>query len=111
MQSGLVIKNNIISCRGETFRPDYKEVPKIRSLLTKTPLLALTATATESMVDEIYDALHIKKTQTKLVGVVPDRLVYLISYLPIRNFFNKPDWKRFDLFRIYTVKGKAFNFL
>lgn len=59
--------------RGKTFRPEYLEVPKLRVLLSNTPVMCLTATATMSMITDIQKALHITKADMKFVSILPDR--------------------------------------
>ena len=46
-----------ISQWGYDFRPSYLEIAKIRQLLPDVPILALTATATPTVVDDIQDKL------------------------------------------------------
>lgn len=46
-----------ISQWGYDFRPSYLEIAKIREILPNTPVLALTATATPQVVDDICDKL------------------------------------------------------
>jgi ATP-dependent DNA helicase RecQ len=48
-----------ISQWGYDFRPSYLEIAKIRELLPNVPVLALTATATPQVVDDICDKLRI----------------------------------------------------
>ena len=60
-------------CRGKSFRHDYIQVPKVRVLLSNVPVMALTATATQEMVDEILMHLRISKDDTDFVAVLPDR--------------------------------------
>ncbi len=55
-----------ISQWGYDFRPSYLEIANIRSLLPDTPILALTATATPQVVNDIVErlTLHEEKTTT-----------------------------------------------
>ena len=50
-----------ISQWGYNFRPPYLRIAKIRDLLPKVPVLALTATATPDVVTDIMDKLEFKK--------------------------------------------------
>lgn len=50
-----------ISQWGYDFRPPYLEILKIRDLLPNVPVLALTATATENVVEDIQEKLGFKK--------------------------------------------------
>ncbi|MBF1067802.1 MAG: RecQ family ATP-dependent DNA helicase [Porphyromonadaceae bacterium] len=45
---------------GYDFRPSYLELPKLRPLLPDVPILALTATATEEVVQDIIQALEFR---------------------------------------------------
>ena len=59
--------------RGASFREDYLRVPKLRSII-HAPVLMLTATATEDMVKDIKEKLHLDPPVTvKMVAVLPDR--------------------------------------
>jgi ATP-dependent DNA helicase RecQ len=51
-----------ISQWGYDFRPSYLEIANIRSLLPDTPILALTATATPQVVDDICEKLTLHST-------------------------------------------------
>ena len=50
-----------ISQWGYDFRPSYLEIAKIREKLPDIPVLALTATATPKVVDDIQEKLLLKK--------------------------------------------------
>ena len=50
-----------ISKWGHDFRPEYREIASIRSLLKKTPFLALTATATKKVQEDIVETLHLSQ--------------------------------------------------
>jgi ATP-dependent DNA helicase RecQ len=50
-----------ISQWGYDFRPPYLHIAKIRELLTEAPVLALTATATPNVANDIMDKLNFKK--------------------------------------------------
>jgi ATP-dependent DNA helicase RecQ len=50
-----------ISQWGYDFRPSYLKIELLRELLPKTPVLALTATATKEVVKDIQEKLHFKK--------------------------------------------------
>ena len=53
-----------ISQWGYDFRPSYLEIANIRKLLPHVPVLALTATATPQVVDDIQEKLTRKTSQT-----------------------------------------------
>ena len=50
-----------ISQWGHDFRPAYLECAKLRELAPKTPIIALTATATQTVADDIVDSLQFTK--------------------------------------------------
>ena len=52
-----------ISQWGYDFRPSYLEIANIRTLLPEIPILALTATATPQVVDDICEKLTLHATQ------------------------------------------------
>jgi ATP-dependent DNA helicase RecQ len=47
-----------ISQWGYDFRPSYLKIAELRDLLPGVPVLALTATATADVVDDIQEKLH-----------------------------------------------------
>jgi len=50
-----------ISSYGFDFRPKYKEIVKIRKLLTNVPVLAVTATATDKVTNDIKKMMKMEK--------------------------------------------------
>ena len=57
-----------ISQWGYDFRPSYLEIDAIRKLLPKVPVLALTATATPKVIEDIQEKLTRKTSQTGKTG-------------------------------------------
>lgn len=55
-----------ISMWGHDFRPDYLQIPQALPTLGQPPILAITATATERMADEIGRALQRRLTVTRI---------------------------------------------
>ncbi|MEA1874627.1 MAG: ATP-dependent DNA helicase RecQ [Bacteroidota bacterium] len=55
-----VDESHCISQWGYDFRPSYLEIANIRELIPDVPILALTATATPEVVDDIQDKLQFK---------------------------------------------------
>lgn len=67
-----------ISQWGYDFRPSYLHIAKIREILPDVPVLALTATATPAVVDDIMDKLHFKEKQVFRMSFERGNLVYVV---------------------------------
>lgn len=57
----VVDESHCISQWGYDFRPSYLKIADIRDILTDVPVLALTATATTDVVDDIQERLRFKE--------------------------------------------------
>lgn len=79
-----------ISQWGYDFRPSYLEISKIREILPDVPILALTATATPNVVDDIQEKLQFpkknvfrksfeRKNLNYIVRNVEDKLTHLLK--------------------------------
>ena len=68
-----------ISQWGYDFRPAYLEIANIRHLLPDIPILALTATATPRVVEDIQDKLSIQNTSDTLSGFNVFRMSFELS--------------------------------
>ncbi|XP_070538002.1 ATP-dependent DNA helicase RecQ-like [Ptychodera flava] len=64
---------------GDDFRPEYKQVSVLRSLIT-CPVVMLTATATEAMRHKILTNLLLNDSMVKTVAVIPDRPNIFLHY-------------------------------
>ena len=58
-----------ISQWGYDFRPSYLQIAQIRKLVPDVPVLALTATATPQVVDDIQERLKVQKTEDQSFNV------------------------------------------
>lgn len=52
-----------VSSYGFDFRPKYREIFKIRDLLTNVPIMAVTATATDKVINDIKTLLYMEKCE------------------------------------------------
>lgn len=66
-----------ISQWGYDFRPPYLKIAELRELHPNVPVLALTATATPDVVDDIQEKLAFKKKHVLQKSFVRDNLAYL----------------------------------
>ena len=67
-----------ISQWGYDFRPPYLEIVNIRELMPKTPVIALTATATSEVVKDIQERLEFKKENVFQKSFSRGNLAYVI---------------------------------
>lgn len=79
--SFLVIdESHCISQWGYDFRPSYLKIADIRSQLQDIPVLALTATATPEVVDDIQDRLHFKTKNVFRTSFYRKNLAYIVRH-------------------------------
>ena len=67
-----------ISQWGHDFRPSYLEIASIRNIIPNTPILALTATATNLVLKDIYKYLELKKFETFQTSFKRDNLSFWV---------------------------------
>ena len=83
----VVDESHCISQWGYDFRPSYLHIADIRKLLPENiPVLALTATATPDVVDDIQDKLLFKKKNLLKKSFIRENIAYIV-----RNTENKMD--------------------
>ena len=88
-----------ISQWGYDFRPSYLEIAKIRKLLPNVPVLALTATATPMVVNDIQERLSFKEKRVFKMSFERKNLAYVVR---------KANDKREELIHILSsMKGSA----
>ena len=75
-----------ISEWGHDFRPDYRNLRSLRTHLPDVPLIALTATATERVRQDIIDQLELRQPRTFLASLNRSNLSYLVR--PKRKSFD-----------------------
>lgn len=67
-----------ISQWGYDFRPSYLKIAELRNILPNAPVLALTATATPEVVDDIQDKLHFKEKNVFQKSFHRPNLIYVV---------------------------------
>ncbi|PLX04662.1 MAG: RecQ family ATP-dependent DNA helicase [Marinilabiliales bacterium] len=67
-----------ISQWGYDFRPPYLKIAEIRNLIPKVPVLALTATATPDVVNDIMDKLNFKNHNVIKAGFLRKNISYSV---------------------------------
>ncbi|MBI3335760.1 MAG: DNA helicase RecQ [Candidatus Portnoybacteria bacterium] len=68
-----------ISQWGHDFRPDYRELSKLRDLLPRAPIIALTATATERVRKDIVETLRLRDPRIFISSFNRPNLYYHIE--------------------------------
>lgn len=67
-----------ISQWGYDFRPSYLRIAELRDLLPDVPVLAVTATATPQVIDDIQEQLKFRKKNVLRTSYYRSNLVYLV---------------------------------
>ena len=102
-----------ISQWGYDFRPSYLEIAKIRKLVPKAPVLALTATATPAVVKDIQDKLAFPRSLSRIQSQskdLPNGNVFRMSFerKNLAYVVRKAPDKREQLLHILnSMKGTA----
>lgn len=81
MQISLLVVDeaHCISQWGYDFRPSYLQIAEIRELLPDTPILALTATATNDVIKDIQKQLHFKEENVFRKSFNRPNLTYIVK--------------------------------
>lgn len=88
-----------ISQWGYDFRPAYLTIADLRLLKPDVPMLALTATATPRVIDDIQDKLHFRRKNVIRMSFKRDNLTYMVLHTTD---------KQADLLRLLnTIEGSA----
>ncbi len=69
-----------ISQWGYDFRPSYLRIAELRQFHPKVPILALTATATSSVIEDIQDKLHFSRKNLLKTSFARPNLIYAVKY-------------------------------
>ncbi len=76
-----------ISQWGYDFRPSYLNIVNVRKLLPDVKMLALTATATPRVADDIQEKLGFKEKNLQKMSFHRDNLNYLVRYVENKNSY------------------------
>ena len=74
-----------VSQWGHDFRPDYLQIKTIRQVFKKTPVLALTASATKEVEADIIQQLELNKVQVFRQSFERQNLFYTVQYSEQKN--------------------------
>jgi len=78
-------ESHCISQWGYDFRPSYLKIIQLRELIPDVPVLALTATATPEVVDDIQDRLGFAKKNVFRKSFERSNLSYLVRHVEDKN--------------------------
>lgn len=74
-----------ISEWGHNFRPAYRHISELRELVPSTTILALTATATSSVIDDIQQNLGFKEKNLIQSSFMRENLSYVVDNIEDKN--------------------------
>lgn len=75
-----------ISQWGYDFRPSYLNIANIRTMKPGTPILALTATATPDVVNDIQEKLHFEKKNVFKMSFERKNLAYIVRTVEDKDY-------------------------
>lgn len=75
-----------ISQWGYDFRPSYLNIADIRTMKPDTPILALTATATPDVVNDIQEKLHFEKKNVFKMSFERKNLAYIVRTVEDKDY-------------------------
>jgi len=78
-------ESHCISQWGYDFRPSYLKIAELREIVPNVPFLALTATATPDVVDDIQEKLQFKEKNVLQKSFERKNLVYLVRKVEDKN--------------------------
>lgn len=96
----VVDEAHCISEWGFDFRPDYLRLRELFSREGRPPILALTATANDTVVEDIISYLHLRQPHIERRPI--DRPAISYQVLPLESQLEKNDW---IINRLLTTKG------
>lgn len=74
-----------VSQWGHDFRPDYLKIAELRTIFTKTPVLALTASATKDIQQDVAAQLKLKTPAVYKQSFARDNIYYEVRYSENKN--------------------------
>jgi len=77
-------------CRAD-FRPDFKEVANLRSVFTEASLLGLSATVTQTVLDDIIKTLQLRASDVVVHAILPDRPTIFLEVANKKKFDAEED--------------------
>nr|WP_320118570.1 ATP-dependent DNA helicase RecQ [uncultured Marinifilum sp.] len=80
-----VDESHCISQWGYDFRPSYLKIVELRELLPEVPILALTATATTDVVNDIQERLNFSQKNVFRKSFERENLIYLVRETEDKN--------------------------
>lgn len=92
-------ESHCISQWGYDFRPSYMKIAELKEILPDTPFLALTATATPEVAEDIQNRLKFKEKNLLKMSFERKNLVYLVR--------NVEDKKKYLLKIISSIPGSG----
>jgi ATP-dependent DNA helicase RecQ len=94
-----VDESHCISQWGYDFRPSYLKIAELREIFPEVPFLALTATATPDVVNDIQEKLKFRKKNVLRTSFERKNLVYLVRHIE--------DKQKYILKTVKKVRGSG----
>ncbi len=98
-----------ISQWGNDFRPAYLECAQIRELVPEVPMIALTATATPKVVDDIIDNLRLQEVQIFKDSFSRSNIAFEVKQTEDKRYHLKKYLNRFQGSSIVYVRSRKMS--
>jgi ATP-dependent DNA helicase RecQ len=94
---------------GHDFRPEYRQLPRLRELLPEAPIMALTATATERVRDDIIGHLGLREPQCFVASFNRPNLTYRViaKEQPLKQVIGFVEKRREESGIVYCASRKG----
>ncbi|MBK8395241.1 MAG: RecQ family ATP-dependent DNA helicase [Leptospiraceae bacterium] len=99
-----VDESHCVSQWGHDFRPEYRELHRLRLIHPKAPFIALTATATEKVLVDIENSLNLKNPALIKKSFLRPNLFFQIEYLRTES---EKDTKLLEILEQESSKNKS----